>query len=89
MKLSPNNEDGINFVKSKCPEQINWSNICDYMTNTDFLKMAKLCSGDSTAHTCHFMNWPDQVYGTHLHDYFAKKQDIYDEIVGGQSNLIR
>ena len=73
MDLNSDNKDAIDYIKKHNPYQIDWSNIPDYMKNTDFLRLAKLCCVEDTLHTCHFINWPCMVYGTHLYDYTGKQ----------------
>ena len=83
MKVSLDQEDekSIEFIKDLNPFQIDWSNIPDYFSNKDFVKMAKLCSSHDTTHTAHFMNWNQKVFGTHIYDYKDSKQKVFNEIV--------
>ena len=71
MNISLHEEDKepIEFIKNLKPFKIDWGNIPEYMSNIDFIKMAKLCSSPDTAHTAHFINWVQKVKGTHIYDY--------------------
>lgn len=69
VSLDKSDKDTLSFIKKQNAYQIDWSNICDYMTNKQFFDIAKEVSCDETAHTCHMMNWPQRVYGTFLYDF--------------------
>lgn len=69
------------MIKELNPYQIDWSNISDYFTNKKFVKMAKACSANDTAHTAHFMNWLQRVWGIHPYDYDSNRQEVYNQTV--------
>ena len=56
-------------IKDLDPAMINWSNIPDYLRQTDFFETAQACSGAETQHHFHLMNWVRKVYGSSLIDY--------------------
>ena len=73
MNLSRNSKTFENFIKSKNPYHIDWSNICDSLHPKDFLKIAQNSSTKDTIHQAHFMNWHSYVFGTNLLDYGDNK----------------
>ena len=79
--------EAFNCIKELNANQIDWSNIPDYMTNKEFLALAEQCCGDNTIHTCNFMNWPSRVFGTHLFDYLENAGDEFKKVVGEPSHI--
>jgi hypothetical protein len=57
VSLDDKDKQTLDMIKGLKPFQIDWSNIADYFTNKDFIKMVKKCSVEETAHVAHFMNW--------------------------------
>ena len=74
MKLDINDTSTSDFIASLEPFQIDWSNIPDYIHQKDFMLLAQRCSVAETAHTAHFMNWVQLVFGSHLLDFGEKMQ---------------
>ena len=73
--VSIENTDVIKQIAALDPYTISWSNCCDYCTPKDFHKMAKSCSGKSTIHFAHSINWPQRVFGTSFIDYKANTKE--------------
>ena len=67
--LRPGMAEFFHEIQEKDPAQINWSNIPDYLVPKDFFEMARQCSGKSTQHSLHLMNWLGNVFGCNLMDY--------------------
>ena len=78
-KVSMNQIDAevIKYVRDLNPYRVDWGNICDYMTNKDFLHVTKAVSNPDTTNTCYMLNWPRYVYGTCLYDYEDGAKDIF------------
>ena len=80
MKLDLDDESTTDYIASLKPYQIDWSNIPDYIHQTDFIKLAQRCSVADTAHTAHFMNWVIRVFGTHPLDFGENMQNAYQSV---------
>jgi len=67
-------EASIDFVVSKRPSTMSWSNICDYMRYDIFHDVVRACSQHGNViHFGYSMNWTDEVFGTSLIDYTSAK----------------
>ena len=66
------------LIKDRNARTVDWSNICDYLSKEDFLKMAKAVSSKKTVHYVHFKNWTQYYKGASLLDY-KEKQPIIKE----------
>lgn len=70
------------MIKAKNPCAIEWSNLPDFIGKEKFIRFARLCSGDKTAHSIDSTKWRQHVFGTSWYDYCgysAKKEfPIYD-----------
>lgn len=69
LKCSPV-QDVVEFISSRKPWTMSWSNICDYVDYSDFHQMARRCSahGD-TIHFGYSMNWVQIVFGVFIFDF--------------------
>lgn len=63
-------------LRSKAPDSISWSNLCDHMTFEDYHQMLIACSTSNTTHHMHSMNWMKDIKGFFLADY----ENIDDQI---------
>ena len=63
-------EDVVDEVASMKPWTMSWSNVCDYMSYSEFHRIARQCSvyGD-TIHFGYSMNWVQRTQGAFLFDY--------------------
>ena len=59
-------------IKENNVSTIDWSNLCDYFSMQDFLKMAKAASSTNTVHYFHVMNWAQCYKGSSIFDYKRK-----------------
>ena len=59
-------------IKENNVRTIDWSNLCDYFSIQDFLKMAKAASSTNTVHYFHVMNWAQCYKGSSIFDYKRK-----------------
>ncbi|CAB9497422.1 expressed unknown protein [Seminavis robusta] len=62
-------------IRELNPKSISWSNILDYMTPSEFHKVAKACS-ETAIHSGYSMNWTRDVFGAHLIDYPTTSMEI-------------
>ena len=75
-------EDTLEQIKALEPAVINWSNIPDYMVQTNFFVIAMTCSGIDTQHQFHLCNWMLKIHGCSLIDYLPF--DLKDCINNGE-----
>ena len=68
-QVSATNNELLEYVKSKNPHTIDWSNLMDYFTRDDFIKMSKRVAVTETVHYFHVMNWTKYVKGASILDY--------------------
>ena len=68
-QVSATNNELLEYVKSKNPHTIDWSNLMDYFTRDDFIKMSKHVAVTETVHYFHVMNWKKCVKGASILDY--------------------
>lgn len=63
-------EDVVEDVSAARPWTMSWSNVLDYVEQSDFHRMARACSahGD-TIHFGYSMNWTSSVFGTNIIDF--------------------
>jgi len=69
--VSPENPSLLHRIRKMNPRTVDWSNLPDYFSQTDFLWMAGECSSAETVHNVHIMNWVRRVPGTFIGDYPA------------------
>lgn len=69
-RMCVENSHLIESIKKMNPRTLDWSNLSDYCSREEFLKMAKGVSGDMTAvHYMHSCNWSNRVPGSFIADY--------------------
>ena len=73
-QVSATNNELLEYVKSKNPHTIDWSNLMDYFTRDDFIKMSKHVAVTETVHYFHVMNWIKYVKGALIIDYDLKSK---------------
>eukprot|EP00092_Neocalanus_flemingeri_P007461 GFUD01008057.1.p1 GENE.GFUD01008057.1~~GFUD01008057.1.p1 ORF type:complete len:603 (+),score=99.82 GFUD01008057.1:51-1859(+) len=86
-KFDLDNVDIFPEIRMMEPARIDWSNVPDYLTKENFFKMAQKCSGSSTQHTFHLMNWGCKVFGTNIFDYvpfkeYPRLEDVFSDPSG-------
>ncbi|CAJ1966751.1 unnamed protein product [Cylindrotheca closterium] len=70
-------ENMSQFIASKKPRTMSWSNVPDYMEYEDFHSLARACSvHDNTRHFGYSMNWVMDVFGVNILDYSGPKGAI-------------
>ena len=67
--VSPDNMALLNEIRGLNPYTIDWSNLPDYFSKKEFLRMAQSSSGEETVHYMHLMNWYVRVKGSFILDY--------------------
>lgn len=68
--ISKENVALMGEIRALSPWSMSWSNVCDYITPTDFHYIARHCSGPSdTMHFGYSMNWTMETMGTSILDY--------------------
>lgn len=83
-------EASIDFVASKRPWTMSWSNISDYMLYDKFHDLARSCSRhEDTIHFGYSMNWTGGVHGTCLIDFAGPKcVEIRRQILVGSNEAM-
>lgn len=49
--------DTIDYVKSLNAYSIDWSDMPDYRTSSEFMSITKAAGSETTLHTCQFSSW--------------------------------
>ena len=86
-KLAPEMKETFEEIQALNPAQIDWSNVPDYLCVQDFFIMAKQCSGETTKHTFHLMNWIQCVFGCHLSDYVPYAENYRKPAFGPENHF--
>ena len=81
-KISHTDKSFILSIQQKDAYNIDWSNLPDYFNNESFLKMARACSTPKTVHSCHFLNWPQKIFGSSIIDYDDKETVLKNIKIG-------
>ena len=66
--IDTRNTELLEEIRRAQPYSISWSNVCDYMSPTDFHAIARAVSNSETVHYVHSCNWTTVVYGTDVYD---------------------
>jgi len=67
--VDPENSDILEEIKNMNAYSIDWSNIIDYFSKEDFMKMVKATNSEDTVHYVHMMNWVSSYKGASVFDY--------------------
>ena len=62
----------LDSIQKLSPRTVDWSNLSDYFSMQDFLKMARAASSKNTVHYVHIMNWTQCYKGANIFDYKDK-----------------
>ena len=81
-ELKKDDTNTLQEIKRLNPLVIDWSNVPEYLTISDFFTMAMSCSGKNTTHQAHYMNWVYHVLGASLVDYPGRKKLCFVTVVG-------
>ena len=75
-------EDKVDLITGARPWTMSWSNVLDYMSPSEFHRLARRCSvhGD-TIHFGYSMNWVIDVFGTNIIDFQGQPPQARKEIV--------
>jgi hypothetical protein len=86
--IGPDESELLNAIKSMNAYTIDWSNIIDYFSKNDFLKMSKAVSSDDTVHYVHMMNWVRCYKGASYFDYeYQDKIMLVENALAGCRNF--
>jgi len=72
--ISPKNIEFSSSLKSNNYWIVYWSNLCDYYSRENFIKLAKSLSSQDTIHSVYSFNWYQEVYGTEIYDFHSSSR---------------
>ena len=71
-RIGPDSMEISKEIKEMNAKTIDWSNLLDYFSREDFLKMVRDSSSEDTVHYFHSINWPQVYKGADIYDYEYK-----------------
>lgn len=80
-EISPKNSEYIASLKSNNYWIVYWSNLCDYYSRENFIKLAKSISSKDTIHSIYSLYWYQEVFGTEIYDYHSSSRRKFMEKV--------